>query len=756
MHFSLPLAVSTALLLAPAPAQSAADWSKQAMQPSEQQYAPNSYIVHFETRSFDLEALREASHAHRPVDVVEAIVRDLDLAVQRDQAGFVRAVEALGGKVTAQWWIINGAAIEGSPAVAEAVRKLPGVARVDRDPIYHITNDTSRNSQHHKATAANTRQVNGQPVVGTGVGVAVLDTGVDDNMNGTGRPHRGFFVNGDPNNSSGAGIGGSRLLATTGTSGLGTDDVHGHGTHVAGSVLNGWSSILGMAPNADLIGVKLSNNQGSAQGTWMVAAWQWVAANASRHRIKVANNSFSGSPDPNDGIQMALDSAAFNNDILITCSAGNSASNTTSSQNVWNGLAVGALTKSSLARAPFSAIGPLANFGRIYPDIAAVGVTVGSLATNDEANVAVSSGTSMSSPMVAGAAALVRQAAPNITARETKALLLNTARDIGQVRNEVGFGIINCDLAVERALAGDYRIERLSTANPIKNVTFTPTTSGAANVTIAFMHAPGGALPNVDLFVYDANNMLLASSTDTLISYERVSFSATAAQNYRVELRGISNLGSSLDVGVAGVGAGVRTPTLTAIAPNSTTSYLQAEVTLTGTDLGQIDRINIGATAITSFTIVSPTQVRFRPPSPFDIASHQVTAHNSAGTSNSMTLAILGVHPGVATSPPFVFRGTPVDQHWWTDRGWQVAIFLSIHNTPSSAPGIVNFGIGNNFSTLWYLTNVSCDNGGHGVKTWVFPTNTPPGIVYFQGIPFDSSNLQLPLEVSTINQMQIF
>jgi subtilisin family serine protease len=717
-----------------------------------------SYLVHFAARSFDLEPFRAAMLARRPVAEIESIASAMEQAVRRDQAEFVGRVEALGGRVTAQWWIINGAAVSGGPALAAALPALPGVARVEPDRWHRADNAVSRDFQHHRADQANLLQTSGgQPVVGTGIGVAILDTGIDGDMNSFGRPHRGFFIGGDPTNTSGPGIGGSRLLIQHGTSGFGVEDFHGHGTHVAGSVLNAWTSNSGMAPNANLIGIKMSNNSGSAQGSWLVTAWNWVAGNAAAHNIRVANNSFSGSPSLSDGIQMALDSCALNADVLITCSAGNSASDTTNSQNVWNGLAVGALNKITLTRASFSAQGPLDNFGRIYPDISAVGVGVASLRIDDEASFAVSSGTSMSSPMVSGAAALLRQVDPAITALETKALLLNNTRDIGSTRNDVGLGIIDCERSVKQALAKDYGRFTLTSGNPTKSIVFTPDPAlSPARVTIAFMHAPGPSIPDVDLVIFDSANAQVAASTDTLISYERAQFTFQTGQQYRAEVRWIGGVLGTLDVAISGTGSGIQRPTLTAVNPSSTTSYLPRQITLTGTNLDAVDRINLGSTAITTFIIDSPTQIRFTPPSPFEIANHQLTVHNAGGDSNASSLAIQGVHPGVLTSPAFAFRGTPFVQNCWSDRSWQIALFLSIHNQPSNLPGIVNFGIGNNFSTLWYLINVACDTRGHTTKTWVFPTTAPATTVYFQGIPFDSSNLTLPLETSTINQISIF
>jgi hypothetical protein len=760
------IAAAGLLSLAGAPAQ-ISEVHLRPTEPPRDEFVADTYIVHFKTRSFDTEAFRAAMLARRPAAEVEAIVRQMEQAVIRDQADFVADVAGLGGAVIAQWWIINGAAVHGGPAVAAAIERLPNVERVERDRWHWPVNGVARNTSHHKAADANLLQTSGgQFVTGTGVGVAVLDTGVDANMGGSGRPHRGYFVNGDPNNTSGSGINGSRLLVATGTSGFGAEDAHGHGTHVSGSVLNGWAAsagngpILGMAPNANLIGVKISDNSGSAAGNWLVSGWQWVAANAATHKIRAANNSFSGAPQLTDGIQMALDSCARDADVMISVSAGNSATNTANSQNCWNGLAVGALNKFSLSVASFSARGPLDNFGRIYPDISAVGVNVESLNLDSEGTVAISSGTSMSSPMLAGAAALVRQVSNRITGLQTKALLLNNTRDIAGTRNDVGLGIVNCNRAVKQAIDEDYRTVTLTSGAPTRSITFTPDPLiSPARVTIAFHHIPGPTVPNVDLFIFDASNNQVGSSTDTLISYDRVQFTFTAGQQYRAEIRGISNIGTSLDVAISGIGPEPlpNLPTLTGISPNTTTTFQPAQITLTGTELNTIDQIDYGSTTITSFIVDSATQVRFTPTSPSSIATHPVTVTNRAGTSGPQNLTITGVHPGVLETPSTVFRSVAFQQNYWSDRQWLVAVFLSTSNVPSNFPGIVNLGIGNNFAELISLNTSACGNGGRAQRSMVFPNSVPPFVtVHFQGIPYNPANPTLPLEVTNVGSSTIF
>mgnify|MGYP002712402043 CR=1 FL=1 len=181
--------------------------------------------------------------------------------MQSDQAAFVRSVEALGGTVTNQWWIINAASVTGIEDAAVAkLGALDNVARLEEEMVYSVANNTARNNSHHEADAANLRRTASNALVdGTGVSVAILDTGVNASYPGN-IPNPGYFVDGNTSNTSGGGIAGSRLKAIFGTSGYGTEDVHGHGTHCSGSSASGNSSFRGMAPRAWVVGVKISNN----------------------------------------------------------------------------------------------------------------------------------------------------------------------------------------------------------------------------------------------------------------------------------------------------------------------------------------------------------------------------------------------------------------------------------------------------------------------------------------------------------------
>ncbi len=730
---------------------------------------PDQWIVMFRARSFDLEAYREAILARRPAHEVDAIVGAMEQQVQLDQAAFVAAVERLGGRVTAQWWLINGAAVQLPAAQLPALRALDNVASVHAD-LWHVPTLTdSTNSTHSNSDAANLKDAKGGgKVIGTGLSVAILDTGCDANMGSTGRPHRAYFRGGNPSNTSGGGIGGSLLLGAHGTSGYGSEDVHGHGTFSAGCAqANKWSadSRIDNAPAFDsrVVSIKISNDSGSAASSWIITGWQLVGSRRVTDNIAVANNSFSGSPSLGDPTQIAIDTLAFNSDVLVTCSAGNSGSNTQASQVVNNGLSVGSINKNTLARSSFSATGPLFGTARTYPDIVAVGSGVYATLTNSETSISQASGTSFSSPTVAGGAVLVRHADTRITALQCKAILLNTTNALVNNRNQVGVGLMKCNVAVDAALAGDYQTVRLQHPTKVRNLTMNCTQGIPRSVTITWMRNASALPYKLDLRVFDPSNSLVASDLNPENSYEKVTFTPSTTGTYRVEITWTDSTSGSqfVDIGVSGTGPACSgTPVLSSSSKTTINSYNGGAVTLTGTNFDGATAVDFGGALVTNLSNVSPTQVTFTAPSPAAIGPVTVKVVTACGTSNGLGLSVVGTHPAIIDGRAIVVRSdtTTYDFKIYGDRNWSSLMLASLSNKPSVIPGIVNLGIGDNFAAIyWDIGSRVHDAQGVGTYSLLFPTVLPGSItIYFQGIHYDPNNLTLPLEVSNVWQTAVF
>jgi hypothetical protein len=191
-------------------------------------------------------------------------------------------------------------------------------------------------------------------------------------------------------------------------------------------------------------------------------------------------------------------------------------------------------------------------------------------------------------------------------------------------------------------------------------------------------------------------------------------------------------------------------PAITGVTPGTTTSWQPARITLTGTDLGQVDTVTVGGAAAAIVTKAA-TSLTFTPPSPFTIATHQVVATNVVGPSNPVNLTIAGNHPAVLGMQSFWVRGGTANIELHSDANWQAALFLSPSNSPSSAPGIVDLGIGANFTSLFFVTGMLPGADGTARLTLLVSLGIPSGTtLYGQAVAIPLANPTLPIEASNV------
>lgn len=212
------------------------------------------------------------------------------------------------------------------------------------------------------------------PGNGSGVRAYIVDTGVrSTHVEFTGRIASGYTAISDIN---------------------GTNDCHGHGTHVASSVAG---TTYGVAKQATVVPVRVLNCSGSGTTSGVIAGLNWIRNNHNMSTPAVVNMSLGGRPSQAlDDAVVALHDAG----IPVVVAAGNDNTNASgfSPAREPKAITVGATTATD-ARASFS------NFGPVL-DIFAPGVSIiGAWRTSDTATVSIS-GTSMAAPHVAGAAAI--------------------------------------------------------------------------------------------------------------------------------------------------------------------------------------------------------------------------------------------------------------------------------------------------------------------------------------------------------------
>ena len=303
-----------------------------------------------------------------------------------------------------------------------------------------------------------------QGITGDGVGVAVIDTGmvlVKDFSGG----------NGDK----------SRIVAQQSfIDTKETKDHYGHGTHVAG-VIGGdsWRAdkeaqgkYVGIAPDSDLINLRVADDNGQTYLSDVINAIEWVIANRTQYNIRVINLSMTSTvPESyHTSLLAAAAEHAWFNGILVVVSAGNNGPNSMyfSPADDPFVVTVGATDSNGTAEAADDWIAPWSSFGSnpdgiTKPDVVAPGRYITSTLADhshlqqEYKNRIVDkkyiwmSGTSMSTAVVSGVAALIFQAHPDWTNDQVKWVLEQTATQLNVDPVSQGAGEVNAYAAVNYA-----------------------------------------------------------------------------------------------------------------------------------------------------------------------------------------------------------------------------------------------------------------------------------------------------------------
>ncbi|MFL6125336.1 S8 family serine peptidase [Actinophytocola sp.] len=277
-----------------------------------------------------------------------------------------------------------------------------------------------------------------------GVKVAVLDTGIDaTHPDLAGKVDVAANFSRDPD----------------------TVDHNGHGTHVASTIVGSGAAsggrYKGMAPGARLLVGKVLDTRGSGAESSIIAGMQWAAEQGAR----VVNMSLGGSVgDGTDPMSTALNQISESSGTLFVVAAGNSGADRTigTPAAADDALTVASVTKSG-ELSQFSSRGPRAGDNGMKPEIAGPGSDIvaaraaGTLASESvNAYYAKLSGTSMATPHVTGAAAIVAGEHPDWRGETIKAALVGSASPIDDV-NPFGQGAGLVDVA--RAVRQQTRVE---------------------------------------------------------------------------------------------------------------------------------------------------------------------------------------------------------------------------------------------------------------------------------------------------------
>ncbi|MFJ3476845.1 MULTISPECIES: S8 family peptidase [Streptomyces] len=380
---------------------------------------------------------------------------------------------------------------------------------------------------------------------GTGTKIAVVDTGIDathPDLTGRVVAERNFSASPD------------------------ALDRVGHGTHVA-SIAAGTGAkdarFKGVAPGARLISAKVLDDRGVGDDSAIIAGVDWAVAQGA----DVINMSLGGPDTPGiDPMEAQVNKVSAEKGVLFAIAAGNSGpgrGTVASPGSADAALTVGAVDDDDLI-ADFSGVGPRTGDGGVKPDITAPGVAITAAAAagtggQSPPGYTTKDGTSMATPHVAGAAAILKQKNPAWTGARIKAVLTGSAEGGSHSVFQQGAGRLAIDKAIDRTLVSEPVSVGLATQQwphtddtPVtKEVTYR--NSGTADVTLDLsLAAPTGGDGQpapAGFFTLDAQRVTVPAG-------------GTAAVNLTADTR----LGGTVDgsysatVVASGDGVSVRTP----------------------------------------------------------------------------------------------------------------------------------------------------------------------------------------------------
>jgi len=396
------------------------------------------------------------------------------------EAEFDKVLAPHGGKAVGRIPSLDVVVVElpshaSEEAVAALIAHNPHVKFAEPDRLVApdaSANDVYYGSEWHLQTIQ--APIAWDSSLGTGILVAILDTGVDGthiDLQGQLVPGWNFY----DNNSN-------------------TADVYGHGTKVAGVVAahsNNATGVTSVAWNAKLMPLRISDPTGYAMWSTVASALTWAAD----HGAKVANISYG--VHGSSTVQAAAQYMKNKGGVVVN-SAGNSGAYDATAPS--DTLITVAATASNDVRASFSSWGT-------YVDLAAPGAGIWS--TTVGGGYAAVSGTSFSSPVTAGVVALMLGANPSLAPSQVESLLKSTAVDLGTAGYDqyYGYGRVNAASAVQAAAQA-----KTSDTQPPAVAISAPTagTSVKGIVAVNASASDNVGVARVELYV---NGALLATDT---------------------------------------------------------------------------------------------------------------------------------------------------------------------------------------------------------------------------------------------------
>jgi len=411
------------------------------------------------------------------------------------------SIRARGGTIKYSYQYIQAIAASIPSQAINLLQTIPSVAYVETD--YKVTALQQQTPWGIAKIGAPTVWATGNK--GTGIKVAILDTGIDTS-------HPDLKV-----------LGGATFVAGT----TSYNDDNGHGTHCAGIVaaLNNGIGVVGVAPETALYAVKVLDSTGSGYISNIISGIEWSISNG----MQVISMSF-GSTFDSTSFHAECDKA-YNAGIVLVAAAGNNGpgANTVIYPAKYSSvIAVGA-TDSNDVVASWSSRGSELS-------VTAPGASIYS--TYKGGAYATMSGTSMACPHATGTVALILAKAAH-TPAEVKAILQSTAKDLGSTGWDSTYGYGRIDAYAASIASGVQTVP-----SPPQNL---KATAGDAKITLSWSTpSTNGGSPITGYKIYKGT----ASGTETflttlgnVLTFEDTS--VTNGQTYYYKVTAVNGIGES-------------------------------------------------------------------------------------------------------------------------------------------------------------------------------------------------------------------
>lgn len=549
-------------------------------------------------------------------------------------------------------------------AVTELVEIFPEIGRISRCLRAQVSLDTSVPTV--SASSWWTAGYNGS----SSTKVAVLDTGCDSGHPALTVSNAAVFL------SSGSTFSDFNDNASS------TDDYHSHGTHVSGIVASNDSTYAGVAPGAALMnakcGYRTTSGGGSLEDADIYSAGDWAGDNGA----SVMNCSFGGGGTNNgsSGLSQFFDAATFDLSIAVAIASGNSGSSSGSVNlpadafnvfTVGNFDDAGSTSRSDDSLASSSSRGPT-NDGRRKPEVSAPGTNINSCSSSWEGSggdFVSYTGTSMASPHVAGALALLLDYGTSWAPEALKALLVTTATNTSPapVSPDDNWGYGGLDLAAAYSCRASVAESTLTSSGSRYVLVRTGTIASGGRVSIAWNRhtisnnssAPATryALLDLDLAVYDGSSgASLGTSTSSVNTVEQVKLSA-AAYAAIVKVKRPGNWPSGFTTEYFAVAAESSGTSSVVAAPALAASFATSPPSAVGPSA--VFDVAVSVTNSGGVTAFAPT-VTLGLPSGYSVqgGATQTLADVAAGASATATFAVTSASSGTTGTRSITASGT--------------------------------------------------------------------------------------------------